>query len=561
MRKICFTLSILLLAVSISSAQNLLNGPEGVVYDSLNERYLVANATDGYIVQINKYREQSYFASGFSTPLGLKIIDSLLFITTNHPPVVYGLDLNTAEIKVTIPITNAYSLAGLDTDTSGYLYVIDQTGKLYQIDLETYTPTLFVGSGLPNSLQGLVFDETHNRFVLCSYPSGSPLLGLNLDPLSLVTLAATIGGCIPIIKDDEHNYYYGSWVQDRVFKFDSAFTSPPEIFSSGHNNPTGLCYNKFLEEIAIANYGSSTIDFVNMFVNFEADTLWGWAPLNVTFTPTTDERVDGWTWDFGDGGSSTDEAPSHNYETPGFYDVSVTSNIGGDEHINVKYGYICILADSLKGENIEGDLDSTLEIIIDAANNMPLQEITIPVEYDGSVDLEYVGYSLEGCRLETFEDISYIDYDMGNKRFMLDMLAGNECLYPGTGPLIKLQFEIIGGESEDSTIISMDGYSEYETVFGGTLGDYLPDVTSGYIKYIHIGCCYGTTGNVDCSEIEIPDIADITRLIDFLYLSHEPLCCLEEADADASGGDPDIADITRLIDYLYISHDALSDCP
>ncbi|MBN1213212.1 MAG: hypothetical protein JXA92_11615 [candidate division Zixibacteria bacterium] len=39
-------------------------------------------------------------------------------------------------------------------------------------------------------------------------------------------------------------------------------------------------------------------------------------------------------------------------------------------------------------------------------------------------------------------------------------------------------------------------------------------------------CCSGFTGNVDCSTEEAPDISDITRLIDYLYLSHNalPVC-------------------------------------
>jgi len=66
-------------------------------------------------------------------------------------------------------------------------------------------------------------------------------------------------------------------------------------------------------------------------------------------------------------------------------------------------------------------------------------------------------------------------------------------------------------------------------------------------------------GDVDCSGGE-PDIADITRLIDYLYLSHDPLCDPMLADVNNSGGEPDISDITRLIDFLYLSHDPL-DCP
>ena len=73
-------------------------------------------------------------------------------------------------------------------------------------------------------------------------------------------------------------------------------------------------------------------------------------------------------------------------------------------------------------------------------------------------------------------------------------------------------------------------------------------------------CCEGTAGDADCSG-GVPDISDITRLIDYLYISHAELCCNEEADADCSGAEPDIADITRLIDFLYLSHDPLCDCP
>ncbi|MBN1211097.1 MAG: CRTAC1 family protein [candidate division Zixibacteria bacterium] len=75
-------------------------------------------------------------------------------------------------------------------------------------------------------------------------------------------------------------------------------------------------------------------------------------------------------------------------------------------------------------------------------------------------------------------------------------------------------------------------------------------------------CCIEATGNVDCSEFQEPDISDITRLIDYLYISKKVLCCPAEADIDSSGDpEPDITDITRLIDYLYIEHLLLPVCP
>lgn len=54
----------------------------------------------------------------------------------------------------------------------------------------------------------------------------------------------------------------------------------------------------------------------------------GIVPLTVTFEDTsTDFPPDlprSWLWDFGDGGSSTDQNPTHTYTVPGTYDVTLT---------------------------------------------------------------------------------------------------------------------------------------------------------------------------------------------------------------------------------------------
>ena len=73
-------------------------------------------------------------------------------------------------------------------------------------------------------------------------------------------------------------------------------------------------------------------------------------------------------------------------------------------------------------------------------------------------------------------------------------------------------------------------------------------------------CCIGVRGNVDCDGSGLVDISDLTRLIDYLYLSFAPLCCIETADVDATGS-ADIADLTTLIDHLYLSFAPPGHCP
>ena len=106
-------------------------------------------------------------------------------------------------------------------------------------------------------------------------------------------------------------------------------------------------------------------------------------------------------------------------------------------------------------------------------------------------------------------------------------------------------------------ISSRDGYDSHCYQWDGTtMNDRSYDMAMCLMEI----CCVGIRGNVNCSDAEEPDISDITRLIDYLYISHAPLCCPQEADANASGGEPDISDITRLIDFLYISHGPMSSC-
>ena len=72
-------------------------------------------------------------------------------------------------------------------------------------------------------------------------------------------------------------------------------------------------------------------------------------------------------------------------------------------------------------------------------------------------------------------------------------------------------------------------------------------------------CCSTITGNVDCDPTGHVDISDLIALIDYLYISRDPLCCSHSADVD---GDRqiDISDLTRLIDRLYISFAGLEPC-
>lgn len=72
----------------------------------------------------------------------------------------------------------------------------------------------------------------------------------------------------------------------------------------------------------------------------------------------------------------------------------------------------------------------------------------------------------------------------------------------------------------------------------------------------------GYTGNTDCDPEGKCNLADITRLIDRIYLNKDPLCCEENGNVDGGAdGKMNLADITGLIDHIYLSKQQTAVCP
>lgn len=68
-------------------------------------------------------------------------------------------------------------------------------------------------------------------------------------------------------------------------------------------------------------------------------------------------------------------------------------------------------------------------------------------------------------------------------------------------------------------------------------------------------CCIGTTGNVNKSVAETPDLSDLSLLISFLTVTPKPtLPCLQEANVNGSVAQtPDLSDLSLLISFLTVT--------
>ena len=165
---------------------------------------------------------------------------------------------------------------------------------------------------------------------------GVTLYGPRDPSLQTATVSFNIAGMEPsevALKLDEE---YGIMCRPGLHCAPSAHTTigtfPVTLTVSGFGGPVTVTRAAY---ITVNPLVSPTADFT-------ADPTSGAAPLLVVFTPTVSGPVESYWWDFGDGMTSTAEAPSHIYTAAGVYTVSLTVDGPGGSATATKASYISV---------------------------------------------------------------------------------------------------------------------------------------------------------------------------------------------------------------------------
>jgi PKD repeat protein len=88
------------------------------------------------------------------------------------------------------------------------------------------------------------------------------------------------------------------------------------------------------------------------FADFTGNPLEGIGPLSVQFSDMSTAGVTSWTWDFGDGGYSTDKNPTHKYDKFGLFDVKLIVSNGKTIDSLRKVKYIKVIDPNSVSETI-----------------------------------------------------------------------------------------------------------------------------------------------------------------------------------------------------------------
>ncbi len=79
--------------------------------------------------------------------------------------------------------------------------------------------------------------------------------------------------------------------------------------------------------------------------DFSASVVSGPVPLSVDFTDLSSQVPTGWSWNFGDTGTSAAQHPTYQYMTPGTYTVSLTASNASGSHTRVQPNLVITVPD------------------------------------------------------------------------------------------------------------------------------------------------------------------------------------------------------------------------
>lgn len=299
------------------------------------------------------------------------------------------------------------------------------------------------------------------------------------------------------------------------------------------------------------DYGWGVIDLLAALdwgCNFYSDVTFAHAPVTVQFFDSSQFDVTSWYWSFGDSDSSTVQNPTHLYDVPGFYDVSLsieTAASGGFS--KSKSAYMIVLADTVWFGTDSAYAGEEVLISITATNSQELDKLLIPFTFEENPALTFDSVRL-GSRTSYFQGLTTKLYNPSGRMFAYELTAdlggGAPALAPGSGEILRLYFSIDEWANGGAT----------NPVDSLVFGNFLLQMISPQLAYqpvVHAGAVqtrYTLRGDFNHSGGW--DISDLTGLVDYLFRSGPGPFTKHSGDADADRIIT-VADITYMVDYLF----------
>lgn len=186
---------------------------------------------------------------------------------------------------------------------------------------------------------------------------------------------------------------------------------------------------------------------------FTASPRNGETSLFVQFTDQSTGSPTSWAWEFGDGGTSTEQNPTHTYENPGTYSVTLAVSGSSGSDSLTRTDYITVIADTTDTDNdglpdsienagctdpndadtdddgiIDGDEDANHNGIVDSGETDPCD---VDTDGDGIQDGTEIGFTLPDVGPDTETNTFQPDLDPGTTTDPNDSDSDNDGILDG----------------------------------------------------------------------------------------------------------------------------------
>jgi hypothetical protein len=283
------------------------------------------------------------YASGDISEIELSAGGVVYAADTDDNTLLHTIDPSTGSVTGTITMTfpmggdvltalefvGSTLYAGFTTEDSG------GPTFLTTVDIGTGIVSTVGATGVSSPLGGLAYDvATSVMYGISAGGSSAELFTIDLSTgaatsVGLVTIGGTSFGGTTALEFGPDGVLYAlpnnnSSITGHLLSIDPLTGAATDLGFTGAESLNALTAGTMSQVVA----------------HFVANPTTGFPPLTVTFTDQSLGNVTSWSWDFGDGSTSTMQNPSHTYTDPGTYTVSLTVTGPDGLDIETKSDYI-----------------------------------------------------------------------------------------------------------------------------------------------------------------------------------------------------------------------------
>ena len=235
-------------------------------------------------------------------------------------------------------------------------------------------------------------------------------------------------------------------------------------------------------------------------VDFIASPTSAVAPLEVEFSAQSEGTITGWLWDFGDGQTSKEKNPLHEYTTPGKYTVSLT--VTGPEGTDTKTrrDYITVSEEKLELETkfpvVSGEASGIFETEVDVKYQGKERRridltFTTPKDWNAMAESSYPKKQIAAIELGPAERFAVTEK-------ITVTFAPVYWYLPEPGDY-KVTLEVTAGELKETIELTAKVTAKYEFDITTVTGRLNTEATAGDDK--HFSIVLVNTGSVPIEDV------------------------------------------------------------